>query len=114
MNFKIRGNFMDLRKQQFVITQLALLGLAFAGAFTSVNASADERYPPPQFTVADRVQTLQKAFPFIDDIFRDYAKDKKIPGMVWGIVIDGQLAHVGTFGVQDLNTQKPVTQTTVF
>ena len=110
MNFKIWGNLMDPRKKQFVITQLALLGLAFA----SVNSSADERYPPPRFTVADRVQTLQKAFPAIDDIFRSYATDKKIPGMVWGIVIDGQLAHVGSFGVQDLNTKKPVTQTTVF
>ena len=110
MNFKIWGNLMDPRKKQFVITQLALLGLAFA----SVISSADERYPPPRFTVADRVQTLQKAFPAIDDIFRSYATDKKIPGMVWGIVIDGQLAHVGTFGVQDLNTNKPVTQTTVF
>jgi hypothetical protein len=51
---------------------------------------------------ADRVQTLEKAFPAIDDIFHSYAADKQIPGMVWGIVIDNRLAHVGTFGVQDL------------
>jgi CubicO group peptidase (beta-lactamase class C family) len=106
-------NWMDPRRKLSSM-QLALLGLAFAFAIASVNASADERNPPPRFPVADRVQTLQKAFPVIDDIFRDYATDKKIPGMVWGIVIDGQLAHVGTFGVQDLNTQQPVTQTTVF
>jgi CubicO group peptidase (beta-lactamase class C family) len=34
--------------------------------------------------------------------------------MVWGIVIDDRLAHVGTFGVQDLSTKTPVTETSVF
>ena len=90
--------------------QLALLCLALG----SVKSTAEERYPPPRFTAADRVQTLQKAFPAVDEIFRSYAADKQIPGMVWGIVIDGKLAHVGTFGVQDLSTKTPVSETSVF
>jgi CubicO group peptidase (beta-lactamase class C family) len=102
-------NFMVPRRK-LSLSKIALLGLALTG----VNASADERYPAPRFTSLNRAQILQKAFPAIDDIFRSYATDKKIPGMVWGIVIDGQLAHVGTFGVQDLITKTPVTHTTVF
>ncbi len=97
-------------RNQSLIALLVLLSLAFSSA----KSLAEERYPPPRFVAADRVQTLEKAFPAVDEIFRSYAADKQIPGMVWGIVIDGQLAHVGTFGVQDLNTKAPVTESTVF
>ena len=99
-----------MRIKQSLIAQLALLSLAL-GSVTAIGA---ERYPPPRFVAADRVPTLEKAFPEIDEIFRGYATDKKIPGMVWGVVIDDRLAHVGTFGVQDLSTKTPVTATTVF
>jgi CubicO group peptidase (beta-lactamase class C family) len=34
--------------------------------------------------------------------------------MVWGVVIDGQLAHVAASGVQDRDTKAPVTANTVF
>lgn len=78
------------------------------------DASAAEPYPPARFTSPDRLEILQKAFPTIDEIFRRYAADKHIPGIVWGIVIDGQLAHVGAFGVQDLTTKIPVSETTAF
>ena len=78
------------------------------------EASAADLYPPARFVSPDRIERLQKAFPMVDEIFRRYAADKQIPGMVWGIVIDGQLAHLGTFGVQDLTTKTPVTETTAF
>jgi CubicO group peptidase (beta-lactamase class C family) len=65
------------------------------------DAAAAEMYPPARFTSPDRAERLEKAFPTIDEIFSRYAVDKHIPGMVWGIVIDGQLARVGTYGVQD-------------
>jgi CubicO group peptidase (beta-lactamase class C family) len=98
------------RRKHSLIAHLALLCLAFG----SVKSIAEEQYPPPRFTAADRVQTLEKAFPAVDEIFRSYAAGKQIPGMVWGIVIDGKLAHVGTFGVQDLSSKTPVSETTVF
>ena len=78
------------------------------------TAAAAEPYPPARFTSADRTEKLQKAFPTIDDVFRRYAADKHIPGRVWGIVIDGQLSHVGTFGVEDLTSKIPVSETTAF
>ena len=98
------------RRKQFLAAPLALLYLAVGSA----TATAADRYPPPRFVATDRVARLEQAFPAIDEIFRNYATDKQIPGMVWGIVIDGRLAHVGTFGVQDLSTKTPVSETTVF
>ena len=80
----------------------------------SVAVAASARYPPPRFTDPDRVAKLQSAMPEIDRRFRAYATDKKIPGMIWGVVIDGQLAHLGTFGVRDRVSQAPVTPDTAF
>ena len=39
--------------------------------------------------------------PEIDRIFRAYAADEKIPGLIWGVVIDGRLAHVASSGVRE-------------
>jgi len=75
---------------------------------------ASDAYPPPRFADPGRVAKLQSAMPEIDRLFRAYATDKKIPGMVWGVVIDGQLAHTGAFGVRDRASQAPVTTETAF
>src|SRR5215471_9329140 len=75
---------------------------------------AGDVYPPPRFTDTQRTQKLESAMPRIDDLFRAYATEKKIPGMVWGVVIDNRLAHVGTFGVRDRASNAPVASDTAF
>ena len=77
-------------------------------------ASAADSYPPPRFTDPARATKLESAFPALDQIFRDYATAHRIPGMAWGVVIDGRLAHVGSAGVQDLASNTPVSADTVF
>src|SRR3954453_19226087 len=49
-----------------------------------------------------------------DQIFADYMLDAHVPGLVYGIVADGKLVHIGTFGVQDLESKRPVTRDTLF
>ena len=63
---------------------------------------------------ADRAAALAAAYPDVDRIFTDYARDVHVPGMAWGVIVDGRLVHTGTFGVQDTTTQAPVTPETVF
>lgn len=75
---------------------------------------AGDDYPEPRFVDPQRIQKLESALPRIDTIFREYAAAKKIPGMVWGIVIDGRLAHTGTFGVRHRESKSPVTTDTAF
>src|SRR5215210_941957 len=89
------------------------LSLLFA-LLISASLSGTETYPQPRFTDAGRVAKLQSALPDIDRIFHAYATDKKIPGMIWGVVIDGNVVHLGTFGVRDRDSQAPVTADTVF
>src|SRR5262245_11186257 len=76
--------------------------------------SASEMYPTPRFTDPERVRKLESALPEIDQIFQRYAADRKMPGMVWGVVIDGRLAHVQSVGVRDRTSNAPVTPATVF
>ena len=87
---------------------------AFLLVVMTVTVLASDRYPPPRFTDPARVATLMSAMPEVDRVFRVYAADKKLPGMVWGVVIDDRLAHLGTFGVRDRASQTPVTADTVF
>ena len=62
----------------------------------------------------DRVTALAPAFAVVDRIFTDYAREGHVPGMAWGVIVDGRLVHTGTFGVQDTVTQTPVTPDSVF
>jgi CubicO group peptidase (beta-lactamase class C family) len=84
------------------------------GFFAAALLFANESYPPPRFTDPERAHKLESALPEIDQIFRRYAADQKIPGMVWGVVIDGRLAHVESVGVRDRVSNAPVTANTVF
>jgi CubicO group peptidase (beta-lactamase class C family) len=76
--------------------------------------AAGDTYPPPRFTDPGRVAKLESAMPEIDRIFRAYAADQKVPGMIWGVVIDGRLAHVASAGVRDRATRAPLTRSTAF
>ena len=80
----------------------------------SATLVASDGYPPPRFTDPARVKKLESAMPDIDRIFRLYATEKRIPGMVWGVVIDGRLAHVNSYGVRDLASQELITADTAF
>jgi CubicO group peptidase (beta-lactamase class C family) len=86
-----------------------ICGLAASGALIASDA-----YPPPRFTDPQRVKKLEAAMPEVDRILESYATEKKITGMVWGVVIDGRLAHTGTFGVRDRTSNAPVTVGTAF
>jgi hypothetical protein len=58
--------------------------MAVASAFAAATALAGNVYPPARFTDPDRIRKIEAAFPQIDEIFRAFADQEKIPGMVWG------------------------------
>jgi CubicO group peptidase (beta-lactamase class C family) len=59
-------------------------------------------------------QRNAELFAQVDRIFADYALDQHVPGLVYGIVADGQLAYVRGMGVQDLASKRPVTPDSLF
>jgi CubicO group peptidase (beta-lactamase class C family) len=67
-----------------------------------------------QFADQSRRAKLSTAFAEIDRIVADFATRQHVPGAVWGIVIDGELAHSGAHGFRELATKSPVNTDTVF
>ena len=50
----------------------------------------------------------------VDKIFAEWQLAAHVPGLVYGVVVDGQLIHVRGLGVQDVETRSPVTPDTLF
>ncbi len=82
--------------------------------FAGTAYSADDAHPPPRFTDPQRVAKLESAFPKIDKIFQEFATARGVSGMVWGIVIDGRLAHVKALGLRDRASGAAPSGDTVF
>jgi len=96
---------------------LWIISLAF---FDAVSTTANSASPPvwvatpPSFINPDRREQLATAFPEIDERVRTFLAREKVPGAAWGVVIDGQLVHVGVEGLRDVASQAPVQRDTVF
>ena len=63
---------------------------------------------------SDRVRQLSTAFSEIDGLFSAFAERGHVPGITYGILIDGQLVHTGRAGVRELAGKTPITDETVF
>lgn len=70
--------------------------------------------PAATFSDPDRRAKLAKAFPEIDKAVAAFMARTHVPGAAWGVVIDGELAHLGVSGYRDLDTKAPVTRDSVF
>ncbi len=80
----------------------------------ALSLRAAERPPVPRFTDPARRARLEAAFPQITAIFENFWRDHGIPGLAFGVVIDGDLALVKGFGEQNRESHTPVTPDTVF
>jgi len=86
-------------------------------AATLASGQSDERslkIDPPRFTDPDRRVKLSTAFGEIDRLLQDFSAREHVPGVAWGIVIDGVLAHTGVTGYRDVAMKAAVTPNTVF
>lgn len=93
------------------VAGLVALAVAFPAAQERTPSSV---VPEPRFPNADRREVLTRAFPEVDRLFQAFAADARVPGIAWGILIDGELAHAGTAGHRDVQSKAPVTVDTVF
>lgn len=68
----------------------------------------------PTDRAADRAADPAAVFAGIDGRFERFARETPVPGLVYGIVMDGRLTHVRGFGVQDLDQRRPVRPDSLF
>ena len=100
------------------IVLLALLLLATPAhgpaRISAQPAVRNVAYPPATFSDPDRRAKLATAFPEIDKLVTAFMARTHVPGAAWGIVIDGELAHIGVSGSRELPSKAPVTRDSVF
>ena len=87
--------------RQAILTALLLAAVPIIPAKAQVIATAQ---PLMETTLAT-----------LDADFAKWMKDNHVPGLVWGVVREGQLVHVKALGVQDIgDTRRPVNADTGF
>lgn len=92
-----------------------LAAVALSATLAGAQGTRDlAKAPPAAFGDAARASKLASAFPAIDRLMRDFAERSKVPGIAYGIVIDGQVAHIGVSGLRDVAANAPVDTATVF
>ena len=74
----------------------------------------DSAYQSAVFTDAARAEKIKQTFEVVDKIFRDYADSNHLPGVAYGIVVDGKLIYKGSIGYTDVEKKIPVTSSSLF
>lgn len=96
------------------IGTIAVAALLAAAPAAAQAPALSSQAPPARFADPDRAARLARAFPAVDRVMREFAERQAVPGIAYGIVIDGRLAHVGTAGLREVASRAPVDTTTVF
>jgi CubicO group peptidase (beta-lactamase class C family) len=74
----------------------------------------DTAYHPAVFADANRMDKIRQTFPVIDKIFKDYANSNNLPGVAYGLVVDGKLIYKNNIGYTDIEKKIPVTSSSLF
>ncbi len=90
--------------------QCTLLTLSIAGAAlllgTPAGAASPEPKSPthtsPRFVETDRLDRVRSVLPEIDQIYASIAAERHIPGIVYGILLDGTLVHSKAIGLANV------------
>lgn len=101
-------------------TRLLLSGMLALSAHTTPYAqqakptAVHNTYQPAAFTDASRHKKIKAAQAVVDQLYKEHAQLNHFPGIVYGVLVDGQLLYTGTAGITDINTKTPVTTQTAF
>jgi len=99
-------------------TPSSVLGILSSMVYAMVYAAAAAASPPPTawaaFDDPARAAKLATAYPQVDRVMREFVARENVPGAAWGIVIDGELVHLGTTGLREVETSQPVRGDSVF
>lgn len=74
----------------------------------------DSSYQLAYFADTARLDKIMKAMPVIDQVFKEYADSNHLPGVAYGLVVDGKLVYKGNIGYTDVEKKMPVTSSSLF
>ncbi|NOY36857.1 MAG: beta-lactamase family protein [Chlorobi bacterium] len=62
-------------------------------------------YKPAVFTDPNRAEKVLSTAAAVDNIFKQFGENRHMPGLVYGVVLDGKLIYSGSFGYANLERQ---------
>ena len=93
---------------------LLSIGAALSGSSAIAQPSRATAVAATQFADPNRLAKLSSAIPEIDRIMAAFAERANVPGIAYGIVVDGRVIHIGTAGLRNVATRERVDTNTVF
>ncbi|MDH5365379.1 MAG: beta-lactamase family protein [Cyclobacteriaceae bacterium] len=81
---------------------------------TSTSHLISNSYKPPVFTNDNRIEKIKEIAPTIQELIEKHAKDKNIPGIAYGVVVDDNLVVASSTGVINLDSELPATTSSAF
>ncbi|WP_337171892.1 serine hydrolase domain-containing protein [Gemmatimonas aurantiaca] len=87
--------------------------LPLPGTVASLRAQSSVA-PPARFADPERLARIQRTVPRIDSLMRAFMDRNRVPGIAYGIVVDGQLLHVAAMGLREVPSRSPVDTSSVF
>ena len=85
-----------------------------AAALSSATFAQSSVAPSARFTDPDRIAKLQRALPQVDSVMRAFAERNRVPGIAYGVIVDGRLLHVAAYGLREVPSRAPVDTSSVF
>lgn len=102
---------------KIIITALTLTvffaSVSFNHHFDFVNDLKADTTQLPK-TDTGKLNKIKALAPFIEKVFTEYARLNHIPGLAYGIVVDGKLAFTGSYGYTDIDKKILVAPSSVF
>ena len=98
------------------VAPLAVLFLCLTLSAARSTPLPSPPYQPPAFTEShgERATRVRALAPEIEALFREHAVSNHVPGLAYGVVVDGSLVISGAHGYANLEKQIPATPKSVF
>ncbi|NUO80438.1 beta-lactamase family protein [candidate division KSB1 bacterium] len=96
----------------FLIVCFALQ-YAFTPAAMS-GSSENGAHKPAVFTDPGRAEKVKTTATAVEGIFKKFFEDRHLPGLVYGVVLDGKLVYSGGFGYANLEQKTPAQAQSLF
>ncbi|MBK8043884.1 MAG: beta-lactamase family protein [Haliscomenobacter sp.] len=91
-----------------------LLSFILFTAGLAVSLPAQKGYKPPVFEDPDRMEKIQAIIPEIERQYLELMEKQHIPGLAFGIVVDGKLVYSKGLGVINRESKEAVTAASLF
>ena len=84
--------------------------------FALITTALSQRstYQPPVFPDSDRASRVAATKPLVEAIIRDHMEKQHMPGLAYGVLLDGKLIYSGGIGYANLEKKYPADASSVF